>query len=147
MVFIFSWAGASACIWLHRLPGEPIAFGEDFIDLVNGLSAVAGRMAGPERYQDFQIWRGLPPLLQTNETLGLAGEVFKCGFEGLEPVVEARCTDPAIGRWRGNDDRAGCRPQRRNPWIVFDETNARFNPPDFHHPDGLGTFRRIKELR
>ena len=71
-------SGASACIGLHRLPSEPIAFDEQLIDLVNWLPSVAGRMAGPERHQDFQAWRGLPPFLAANETLGLARQVFKC---------------------------------------------------------------------
>ena len=33
----------------HRITGKPVAFGEDFINLVNLLLAVAGRTTRPER--------------------------------------------------------------------------------------------------
>jgi hypothetical protein len=49
---------ASACVWLHRLPGEAVTFDEHFIDLVNAFPAVARRMAGPERQRGLWPWRG-----------------------------------------------------------------------------------------
>jgi hypothetical protein len=98
---------ASACIWLHRLPGEVVAFPEHAIDLVNGLPAVARRMAGPERYEELVVWRGLPPLLPADKALGLARQVVESGLKGIEPAVEACCIDPAIGRRRGFNHRPG----------------------------------------
>jgi len=51
----------SACVGLHRFPGEPVALGENFIDLVGGLPPVAGRPAGTERRLESQAWHLLPP--------------------------------------------------------------------------------------
>ena len=38
----------SSRINLQRIPCEPVAFGEDFVDFVNFSFAVAGRWAGAE---------------------------------------------------------------------------------------------------
>ena len=38
----------SGRVGLHCITGEPMAFGEHFINLVNRLPAIAGRMAWPE---------------------------------------------------------------------------------------------------
>ena len=103
----------SGRVGLHRLPGEVIAFDEHFIDFVNGLPAVARRMAGPERRQELQIWRSLSPLPPAGETPGLARQVLKRWLEGLEPPGETLGTDQAIGGRRGNGDGRGARAAHR----------------------------------
>jgi hypothetical protein len=136
----------SGRIRLHRLPGEAVAFGENFIDLVNGFPPVAGRTTGPERQGGLEIWGCLPPLLPADKAFGLAWQVLERRLECLEPAVEARCIDPAIGRRRRFNHGPGCWKQGRNPGIMREEMDARDKPGELHGPHGLQTFPRIKEL-
>ena len=89
---------ASACVGLERIPGEPVAVGEDFIDLVNVPLAVAGRRTGPERRLEYRAWHGLPPLPPAGHAPGLAREVVEGEFDGLEPAGNPFGIDKAIGR-------------------------------------------------
>ena len=92
---------ASACVGLHRLPGEPVAFGEDLVDFVDGLPAVAGRRAGPERHVDFGAPARPSAYPQAGHAPGLARQVIQCQLEGLEPAGDAFGIDQAIGRRSG----------------------------------------------
>ena len=44
-----AWTRTSGRVRLQRVPGKAMAFDEDFIDQVSGLSAAAGRRARPQR--------------------------------------------------------------------------------------------------
>ena len=61
---------------------------------------------------------GFPPLLQADETFGLAGKVVEGELQGLKPVGKARGAGQAIGRRRGNDNGPGCWKQGTNPGII-----------------------------
>ena len=99
---------ASACVGLHRLPGEPVAFGEDFIDFVSLLPPVAGRRPGRSGDLNFGLFC-LPPHPPAGHTPGLAGQIIEGQLEGLEPAGKAFGIDQAIGRRRR--EQAGAGPQ------------------------------------
>ncbi len=63
-----------------------MAFDEHFIDFVNRLSAIAGRMARPERRPELRTLRVLPPHPPAGETPGLARQILERELEGLEPA-------------------------------------------------------------
>ena len=67
----------SGRVGLQRFPGEAMAFDEHFIDYVNGLPAVAGRRARPERRHE--LWLGLASRLcpPAGETPGLARQILE----------------------------------------------------------------------
>ena len=102
-----------------------MALGEDFIDLVNGLLAVAGRTAGPERRFEFGAWHGLAPHPPAGHAPGLARQVIKCALEGLEPAAEAFGIDQAIGRRSGSSHGRGSWPQVVDLGIRREEKDAR----------------------
>src|SRR5215203_4083500 len=83
-----------------------MAFGEDLIDFVSGLTAGAGRSAGTERRSELGSFCVLAPHPPAGETFGLAGKVIKRQLEGLEPASKAHGTCQAIGR-RGNANGGG----------------------------------------
>ena len=91
----------SGSVGLHRIPGEPVAFDEHFIDWVNRLPAVAGRRTRPERRLELRAWHGLPPHPPAGKTPGLARQILERQLEGLEPPGEAFGTHEAIGRRNG----------------------------------------------
>jgi hypothetical protein len=62
-----------------------MALDEHFIDLVNRLPAVAGRMARPERRGELRTFSFLPPDPPAGETPGLARQILERQLEGLEP--------------------------------------------------------------
>jgi hypothetical protein len=101
--------GASACVGLHCLIGEKIAFREHFFDLVNGLPPVAGRTARSQRRQELVAKCCFLPVLPSHQTLGLVGKVLEGGLEGLEPPSETLGIDQAIGQRRGAPPQAGMR--------------------------------------
>ena len=78
-----------------------MAFDEHLIDLVNRLSAIAGRKARPQRRPELRSFRSLPPHPPARETPGLARQIREREFQGLEPAAEARGIDEAIGRRSG----------------------------------------------
>ena len=85
-VFCFCAGSASGSVGLQCITGEPVAFDEHFIDFVNRLSAIAGRMARPERRPELWRFCGLPPHPPAGETPGLARQILKRELEGLEPA-------------------------------------------------------------
>ena len=87
-----------------------MAFPEHFIDFVNRLPAITGRMARPERRLKLRSFCVLPPHPPADETPGLARQIFKRQLEGLEPPAEARGIDEAIGRRSGIGGRLRCWP-------------------------------------
>ena len=84
-----------------------MAFDEHVIDFVNCLPPITGRMARPERRLELQTWRLLPSQPPAGETPGLARQILKREFEGLEPPGEALGIDEAIGRRSGIGRRLG----------------------------------------
>ena len=62
---------------------------EHFIDLVNWLPAVAGRMARPERRLELRALAMFSRLTASGPAPGLARQVLKRELEGLEPAGEA----------------------------------------------------------
>ncbi len=60
-----------------------MAFDEHFIDFVNRLPAVAGRMARPERRLELRSFCGLPPDPPAGETPGLARQIVERELEGV----------------------------------------------------------------
>jgi hypothetical protein len=106
----------SACVGLHCIKGEPVAFGEHFIDEVNQLPAVAGKRTRPE----------LPSHPPAGETPGLARQIIECQLEGLEPPAETFGIDKAIGRRGG----IGYGRARWPQGIIRVEMDARGIPPE-----------------
>ncbi len=96
-----------------------MAVGEDFIDFVSWLTAVAGRTAGPERRFEHRSFCSLAPDPPAGHAFGLARQVFERQLEGLEPAGDALAVDEAIGRRRGRW------PEGVHPGIVSEEKNAR----------------------
>jgi hypothetical protein len=129
----------SACVGAHRIPGEPVAVGEDVIDLVNVALAAAGRRARAERRLEDRARHGFPPFPPAGEAFGLAGEIIEGRLEGLEPAVEARRADHAIGGRRRNGHGPG--PQVVDPGIRPEEKDARRMFRVFHA--GLAQLREI----
>ena len=145
---------ASSCVGLHRFPGEVIAFDEHFIDFVNGLSAVARRMARPERRQELQIWCGFPPLLPAGETFGLARKILKCRLEGLKSPGETLGAGQAIGGRRRSERRGRKRalpalPIWLQPWDRVGERKPMRGTSrvDFMARTGLIRFRGSKSWK
>ena len=89
---------ASACVGLHRFPGEPVALGEDSVDLVGMLSPVAGRLARPKRGFELGGFCRLPPRPPAGHAPGLARKIIQRQLEDMEPAAEAFGIDQAI-RW------------------------------------------------
>ena len=77
-----------------------MAFGEHVVDFVDGILAMAGWKAGPERRPELGIWRFLLPQPPAGKTPGLARQITECQHEGLEPAAEAFGTHKPIGRRR-----------------------------------------------
>ena len=133
----------SGCVGLLGFPGEPVALGEHFIDFVNLLLAMAGRLARAEWRCELHIWRVLPSHPPAGETPGLARQIVQRQLEGLEPPAETLATHEAIGWWSGSGGRAGW-PQG----IIREEMDARGIPRELSA--GLAQLReifpRIEEL-
>ena len=91
----------SGSVGLLGFPSEPVALGEHFIDFMNLLLAVAGRLARTERRLEFHTWRVLSPHPPAGKTPGLARQILECQLEGMEPPGEARGVDEPIGRRSG----------------------------------------------
>ena len=123
-----------------------MAFGEHFIDLVDRLPAVAGRMARPERRLELQTLHFLPPHPPAGETAGLARQILECELEGLEPLGKSRGTHEAIGRRRGIRLGLWRCPHCRHPGIASEEMDARGIPRECPAAQDFEVFPRIEEL-
>ena len=113
--------GTSGCVGLLGFPGEPVALDEHFIDFMNLLPAVAGRLARAERRCELHIWRVLPSHPPAGETPGLAQQIVQRQLEGLKPPAEAHGIDQAIGWWSGSSGGRAGWPQS----IIREEMDAR----------------------
>ena len=123
-----------------------MAFDEHFIDFMNRLSAIAGRMARPERRPELWTFCVLAPHPPAGETPGLARQIIKCQFEGLEPAGEALGIDEAIGRWSGISGGRARLPQGRHPGIAPEDMDARRIPRECSALREFEIFPRIEEL-
>ena len=91
----------SACVGLKYFPGKPVALGEDVVDLMGRLPAVAGRLAGPERGFELGGFCRFPPCPPAGHAPGLAGKVLKGQLESFKPAGEGHGIDEAIRRHSG----------------------------------------------
>lgn len=93
-------AAGSRRIHLERIPGEPMTFLQNEIDLPLGFAAVAGGWTGSQGRHEFGLVQHFAPGVPAGQALGLARDCVERVFDGGQAAAQLNRTHAAIRLFR-----------------------------------------------